>query len=810
MPGLSLHDLKLATRTLRRRPGFTAVAVCALAVGFGANTAIFSVVNSVLLQPLPYPGADRMVSISGKSRLAFEGQVLTSPAEFVQWRESNRVFTELVACAGTNVTLTLSDRADEVRAVQVSNDLLSMLQAQPQLGQMFSARDFEAGGTTRILVSDRLWRTFFEADPNIVGRPLLLNGQTAYVAGVMPADFQFPSRDTDLWQPLRFSSAQLGVRARRFLDVYGRLKPDVTPEQASRDLLAIVHRMEQDYPDWMKGRGVEVTPLHEKLSANVKPTLLMLLGIVTLVLVIACANVSHLLLARMAQRRREIALRSALGGSPGQIMRQVFMECLVLAVTAAALGLLLAPLSLRTLAVLLQSEGWTAATTTTVEAGLDWRILLYTFGIALAAVFMFGLAPASSATRVNLTDAFQDGSPNSSDSSRTRSTRALLIIGEVALTIVILAGAGLLIRSFVELQQVRRGYDARSLLTMRIPVPRRADLTPQDRAIFLTSLLDDVRGLPGVRSAAVVTGLPLGGLNASVTLNIEGYAPESVEDMPWANINTISDTYFETMGTRVLRGRSFSASDTATSMRVAIVNQALVRQYWPSTDPIGKRLGPSRDGLVVVGVVEDLRQESLQTEQSPTMYVPYTQRDSLAATANFLVVRTVIDPAQLAEPVKRSIRRLDSGQVIRDVRTMEQVVARSVGQQRALMLLMAIFGGIALLLACAGVYSANQYSVVQRTRELGIRMSLGARRTEIVALVVRQGMAPVGIGIALGLGVAMAASRAMVTLLYGISPLDPMTFIVVAAIALGVALLALSLPAWRATAINPLVALRHE
>lgn len=817
-----MRDLKLAIRSLLLRPGFTAVAVIALAVGFGTNTATFSIVNALLLRPLPYPGAERMVAISGKSRLAFEGQLLASPAEFVEWRASNRVFTDLVACAVENVTLTLPDRADEIRGAQVSSDLLDMLHARPQIGQAFATQDFEAGAVPRLLISDRLWRTFFESDPNVVGRPLLLNGQSASIAGVMPADFQFPSRDTDLWQPLRFTSAQLGIRARRNLDLYGRLKPDVTPEQASANLIEIVRRMEQEYPDWMKGRSVEVTLLHEKLSANLKPTLLLLLGIVTLVLVIACANVSHLLLARTAQRRREIALRAALGGSPGRIMRQMFMECLVIAAAAAGLGLLLVPISLRMLAALIQSGAWGAASgaaagAATVtnfdaafEAGLDWRILAYTFGISLASVFLFGLGPALKATRINLTDAFQDSGPNTSDSSRTRSARALLIMAEVALTVVVLTGAGLLIRSFVELQQVRRGYDASDLLTMRIPTPRRTDLTAQSRATFLTSMLEDVRGLPGVRSAAVVTGLPLGGLNASVTIDIEGHARQGVEDMPWANVNAISHGYFDTMGTRVVRGRAFTAADTATSMPVAIVNQALVRQYWPATDPIGKHLGPAGSNLTVVGVVEDLRQESLRTEQAPTMYVPYAQRSSLAATPNFLVIRTAIEPMRLAGPVVQSIRRIDSGQVVRDIRTMEQVVARSVGQQRALMLLMAVFGAIALLLACAGVYGANQYSVVQRTRELGIRMSLGARRTEILALVIRQGMIPVALGVGFGLIAAMASSRALATMLYGISPVDPITFAIVAALAIGVALTALFLPAWRATSIDPLVALRRE
>src|SRR5688572_8626085 len=426
-----LRDLTLVIRSWLRRPGFTAVAVGALAVGFGTNTAVFSVVSSLLLRPLPYPGGDRIVSISGRSLAAFEGRVLASPAEFVRWRESNQVFTDLVACAVETVTLTLPDRADEVRGAQVSSDLFEMLQARPHIGQAWSAQDFEAGGTARLLISDRLWRTFFGSDSKIVGRPLLVNGRSASIAGVMPVDFQFPSRDTDFWQPLRFTTAQLGVRARRNLDLYGRLKPDVTPEEAGRDLLAIVRRMEQTYPEWMKGRGVEVTLLHETLTANVRPMLLLLLGIVTLVLVIACANVSHLLLARMAQRRREIALRSALGGSRAQIMRLMFMECLALAVTSAALGLLLAPLSLRILAMWLQSEGWGAATDATLDAGLDWRILLYTCGIALAAIFMSGWAPALSATRVCLTEVLHDHSPIASGSSRARFARAVLIGGEV-------------------------------------------------------------------------------------------------------------------------------------------------------------------------------------------------------------------------------------------------------------------------------------------------------------------------------------------------------------------------------------------
>jgi putative ABC transport system permease protein len=436
------------------------------------------------------------------------------------------------------------------------------------------------------------------------------------------------------------------------------------------------------------------------------------------------------------------------------------------------------------LAARLQSDAWGAVTDATFAAGLDWRVLTYTFGITLASIFLFGLAPALKATRVDLSDAFQDGSPTASDSARMRATRGLLIVAEVALTVVVLAGAGLLIRSFVELQQVRRGYDARDLLTMRIPVPQRADVTPQSRALFLSSVLEDVRGLPGVRSAAVVTGLPLGGLNASVTLGIEGHsqqarsdqarADQGPDDMPWANVNTISPDYFETLGTRVLRGRAFAPTDTLTSMKVAIVNQALVR------------------------------------EQAPTMYLAHAQRTSLAAAANFLVIRTAIDPLRLDEPVMQAIRRHDSGQVIRDVRTMEQVVARSISQERALMLLMAVFGAIALLLACAGVYGANQYVVVQRTRELGIRMSLGARRMEILALVIRQGMAPVAIGITLGLAAAMIASRAVTTFLYGISPLDPFTFVAVGLIAIGVALASLGLPAWRATSIDPLIALRHE
>jgi putative ABC transport system permease protein len=810
MAWLSARDLKLAVRTLWRRPGFTLVAVVALAVGFGTNTAIFSIVNTLLLRPLPYPDGDRLVSISGKSRIAFEGQLFTSPVEFVQWHEANRAFSSLVACSTENATLALSDQAEEVKTVSVSGDLFPMLQVHPQLGQSLVDEDFRQGTATRVLISDRLWRTLFAADPQIVGRPLLLNDEQIAIAGVMPAGFEFPSADADMWRPLRFTAAQLGIRGKRSLDVYGSLKPGMTPEQGSRDLVDIVRRMERDYPDWLKGRTVEVTPLHEKLTANIRPTLLMLLGIVTLVLVIACANVSHLLLARMVQRRREMALRTALGGSPAQIVRQVFLECLVLALTSAALGLLLAPLTLRALALLLQSEGWSAATTAAAHAGLDWRLLLYTVAIAIGAVFLFGLGPAISAARVNLSDAFQDGSQQASESSRTRFARTLLIVGEVALTVVVLAGAGLLIRSFVELQQVRRGYDAHNLLTLRIPPPRRKDLTPQQRAVFINSLLREVRALPGARSAAVVTGLPLGGLNASVTINVEGYTYQGVDDMPWADISTISDGYFKTMGTRLVRGRGFEPTDTTTSLPVAIVNQAFVRQYWPTGDPIGKQLGPGRSSLTVVGVVEDLRQESLQAEQSPTMYVPYTQRETLAATANFLVVRTSTDPTTLSESITQVIRRLDSGQVIRDVRTMEQVVARSVSQQRALMSLMAVFGTIALLLACAGVYSANQYAVVQRTRELGIRLSLGARRTEILALVVRQGMVPVWIGIAIGLTAALLSSRAVSKLLYGISPLDPMTFALVATTAVVVSLIALTLPAWRATTINPIVALRHD
>lgn len=811
------QDLKYGARLLIKRPGFTAVAVVALALGIGANSAIFSVVNGVVLRALPYKDPDRLMMVWTRRLLVQApggmSEFPVSAADFIDWRDQNQSFDEIAAFHSQPFNISGSGEPEFLGGVRASYNLFSLLGVEAQLGRTFS-RDDDRPGSGVVLISHGLWERRFGADPNIIGQQIILNDQPYTVLGVMPRDFQFPRRgeipagfqfprQADLYTPLAWTPNQMANRGRNFLAVVARLKPDVSMAQAQSEMNGISERVKELNPQFNKNTDISIVSLHQQAVGKVRTALLVLLGAVAFVLLIACANVANLLLARAASRQKEIAIRTALGASRIRVIRQLLTESVLLSVVGGTLGLLL---SLWGIDVLLAISPNNLPRVEGIK--VDVRVLAFTFTVSLLTGIVFGLAPALQASKPDLNDTLKEGG-RASSVGRNR-FRGFLVVSEVALALVLLVGAGLMIRSFVAVLNVPPGLDARNVLTVDVALPRARYTGPQ-QAAFFQETIGRLKSLPGIQSAGAVYPLPLSGAEEGMGFSIEGretVAGESVSAGPrW-----VSPGYFKVMGISLIAGRELADQDSADAPRVVVVNDSMARRYWPDEDPIGKRIAFDRTNGApnwrqIVGVVRDVKHTSLDSASKPEMYIPYPQFPSPFMT---LVARTDGDPLNYVSAVRGQVMSVDKNQPISNVHTMEQLLSNSVAEHRFNMLLLGVFGVVALLLSAVGIYGVMSYAVAQRTHELGVRMALGAQTFQLLALVVREGMLLALSGVGVGLGAAFALTRLMSTLLYGVSATDPVTFGAIAVLLGAVALLACYVPARRATKVDPMVALRYE
>ena len=802
------QDLRYGFRTLVKNPGFTAVAVIALALGIGANSAIFSVVNTVLLRPLPYKDSEGLVMVWEDATKHGYPRDTPAVANYIDWRDQNQVFQGMAAIADQSFNLTGSGEPERLDGRRVSASLFKILGVEPQLGRTFTTEEDQAGGNPVVILSHRLWQRRFASDPAIVGKTLTLNGVNGTVVGVMPQEFQFPTQDDELWVPIAFTQDDATSRGRHYLQVIARLKPGVSVSQAQSEMSTIAARLQQQYPASNTDLGAVVVPLHEQLVGDIKPALMILLGAVGLVLLIACANVANLLLARAAVRQKEIALRVALGANRWRLIRQFLTESVLLGAMGGVLGLLLSVVGIRLLTAFIPPNIPQIKAIT-----LDARVLGFTLLVSLLTGLIFGLAPAIQTSGFNPNEALKEGGRDSTSGSRGNRIRGLLIIGEVAVSLVLLIGAGLLINSFLRLRSVDPGFTTDNLLTMKIVLPSLKYAEHAQRSAFYGNLTQRLESVPGVKSAAVTTNLPLYKQGNSIGIQIEG-RPAPLPGQPLIVVTRmVSPKYFDTMSIPLLKGRQLNAQDTATSPNVAVISETMARRHWPNEDALGKRFSPGRpespaDWIQIVGVVKDVRQFDLIEAPRPQMYLSYEQYGFFAPRD--LVVKTDVDPLSMAVAVRRTVWDIDKDQPVSNIRTMDEIAAESVARQRFSMLLLAIFAGVALLLAAVGIYGVMSYSVTQRRGEIGIRMALGAQKSDVLKLTVGRGLKLVLIGVALGVGGAFMLTRLMSSLLFGVGATDPTTFVTITLILIGVALLASYVPARRATKVDPLAALRYE
>ncbi len=814
------QDIRYGWRALRKSPGFTAVAVLVLALGIGANTAIFSVVNAVLLRPLAFDQPDRLVSLYHiPPPASFPGMTLfaVSPANFLDWRTQAHSFEDMSAYGFGRYTLTGKGRPEVIRMVAVTDGFFSVMHAQPILGRAFVAGEDQAGRDHEVILSYDTWRTQFGANPAIVGSNIQLNDQAFTVVGVMPRGFEYPTYpgyQPQMWKPQNWTAADRAVRDDHNYGVIARLKSGVTLQQAKAELATISDRLAQQYPKDDKGWGATAVPLRDDLVGDVRPALLILLGAVALVLLIACANVANLVLAKTLSRRKEIAVRSALGASRRRLLQQVLAETVILAVAGGAFGLILAHYSTVFMVKFVGNQ-----LPRSDAIGLDWWVLAFTLGISLVTGILAGLLPALRLTTEGVSEALKQSAGRTASESGGSRTRGILVVAEVALSLMLLIGAGLLIRSLWMLRGVNPGFDPDHVVTMFLSIPSTKFTTPQQQISFYDRVLQRVRALPGVQSAGVIDALPLTGGGSHQPVQIEGRPLLAMADQPEVDVRLISPGYRSAMHIPLLRGRDFNDSDVAGRPGAILISQSMARQFWPNEDPIGKRLtmyffpGATRE---VVGVVADVKDDALsQTRSASMLYMPLEQvsagRDNHWQSFGMtLAVRTHTDPGSVTSAISNAVNEVDSEVPLLFVKTMQDTVEESLLQQRFTMLLLSGFAGLALLLAAVGIYSVLAYAVRQRVREIGIRMALGAQIRDVLRLVIVEGMKPTLLGVVIGLAGAMALGRVLSSVIYGVSARDLATFSTVALVMTAVGLLACTLPAYRATRVDPMKTLRDE
>lgn len=811
-----IQDIRYAVRQVRKAPGFAAIAVITLALGIGANTSIFSVVNAVLLRSLPFSDADRLVRVwHTPPQSSFPGISVfsISPANFLDWQSQNHVFSSMAIYGFGGFTLTGGDKAEQVAASRVSPEFFSTLGAQPMLGRLFSTEENQPGHSNVVILSHRFWQDHFASNHDIVGRDITLDGAKYLVAGVMPATFRFPDF-AQVWTPMAWTDQEKTVRGNHNYLAIARLKPEVDLKQAQAEMNTISSRLEQQYPVDDKGWGALLRPLQADLVNDVRPALLVLLGAVGFILLIACVNVTNLSLARIFSRHKEIAIRTAMGASSARIIRQIVAESVLLALVGGALGLAYAHFGVRLIMAFLADR-----LPTSMEANIDLKVLAFTAVVSVLTGVVAGILPALHLSRSNVNQALKQGlGRTGSDSGGTR-TRSVLVVVEVSLSLVLLIGAGLMIRSFQTLRSVNPGFDPRGVLTMTAAISRAKFSTATEQISFFERALDRIRALPGVMAAGVIDDIPLGGGGSHQPIAVEGRPVVAMSEQPEVDVRRISAGYLSTLRVPVLRGRDFDASDVAGRPPTILISASLAKQFWPGEDPIGKHITLTFfPGVVreIVGVVGDVKGDGLDQQREPaTLYMPLDQlappsREQWRSSSMTLAVRSSSDPQAMVSAVTNAIREIDSTMPVTNVQTMQELVTTSLSSERFSLLLLGAFALLALILAAIGIYSVLSYSVRRRVQEIGIRLALGASLSDVLRMVIFEGLRPTLLGVSLGIVGAFALARVMSNLIYGVKPTDPLTFVSVAFLLGAVALGASIIPAYRAAKVDPLVALRYE
>jgi predicted permease len=814
MTGL-LQDINFALRQFRKSIGFTAVAVITLALGIGANTAIFSVVNGVLLRPLRFRDPDRLVRVWHTPPAAsFPGMTTfsVSAANYLDWERQNHIFERMAMYTYHGFTLTGGATPEQLDACAATSGFFATMGVQPELGRVFTPEEDQPGRSNVVVLSHRLWQEHFGSNPAIVNQNINMDGQSYLVAGVMPESFRFPDF-AQMWTPMAWTDKERAVRGEHHSVVVARLRPDVELKQAQAEMNTISSRLAQQYPDDDKGWGAVVVPLRDDLVSDVRPALLVLLGAVAFVLLIASVNVANLALARTFSRQKEIAIRTALGASSARVLRQILTESVLLALAGGALGLTYAHGGVSLIMDFLADK-----LPHSLEVGLDAKVLGFTAAVSIAAGVLAGVLPALRLTRGDVSQSLKQGLGRTDSDSGGHRTRSILVVSEVALSLMLLVGAGLMIRSFQRLHGVNPGFDSHNVLTMTAMVARAKFPEPVQEVNFFEQVLRRVRALPGVESAGVVDDIPLDNGGSHQPIAIEGHPVVPMSEQPEVDVRLISAGYMSALHIPVLRGRDLSDTDIAGRQAVVLISESMARQFWPGEDALGKHLTLTffPDAVrEVAGIVGDVKLDGLdQTRPSAALYFPL---DQVSAPANggwtsipmTLVVRSA-SAAGMVSAVSNAVHEVDREVPLRDILTMDDLVANSLSQQRFNMLLLGAFAGLALLLAAVGIYSVLSYSVKRSVREIGIRLALGARPGDVLRKVIFEGMKPTLLGVAVGSAGALALGRVLSSLIYDVKPTDPITFLAVTVLLAVIALLACIIPAYRATKVDPMVALRYE
>jgi predicted permease len=793
------QEIRHCLRSLRKSPGFAILAILALALGIGANTAIFSVVNGVLLRPLAYGHPDRLVVI------LHDGQWPVSPDDYLDWRGQSRSFQQMGAAQVWNAPLTGRDHAEVLSGMEVSPNIFSLLGVPAWRGRTFAAGDDQPGHGHVAVLSYQLWQRRFGGDPKIIGQQVTLNGESYTVNGVMPESFHFApfwATNADVWVPLLLDQ-RLNNRGSRSLRIFARLRHGVPLVQAQADIDVICRRLAAEYPATNEGMTATVLPLQEKVVSNIRPTLLVLLGTVGFVLLIACSNVANLMLVRANGRKKETAVRLALGSSRWRVIRQSLLESLLLSLAGAGLATVIASWGIRGLIASLPAKSLPRLD----EVGMDKTVLAFTALIALATGVVCGLAPALRAFRTDLQETLKSGGRGSTAGRTEHRTRALLVISEVALALVLLVGAALMLRTFERLEAVDPGFDPHHLLTLEVAAGGQSYRTGPSRIRFFDQLRPRLQALPGVESVSFINHLPISGDVWNPGIIIYGRPDPPPGQQPTAAYRAVQPGYFSTMKIHLLEGRDFNDHDLPDTTPVVIVNEALAKHHWPREDPLGQRFRMGANWLTIVGVIKNVKQTDWTGDPDDEMYLPYAQSDAQFGFMT-LVLRAHGDPLALSKPAEAQVRALDQDVPIAHVQSMEQVIADKLWRGRLAMMLLGLFAAVAVTLAALGIYGAISYSVSQRTGEIGIRMALGAASGDVLRMVLRQGLFTVGAGIVVGLCGAWILTRTLGSLLYGVTATDPLTFLAVPLLLTALSAVACCLPALRASRVDPVTALR--
>ena len=804
------QDLRYAVRILAKSPGFAAVAILTLALGIGANTAIFSVVDAVLLKRLPYRDPGRLVMVWTTTPHAGDDFSPVAPADFEDWKKLNQSFESMAASTDELFTLTGAGEPQQLLGYRFSSDFLDVLGATPQLGRNFRPDEDRPGNDTVVILSHRLWMRAFAGDPSIVGRSITLDAKPYTVIGVMPAEFAHPAENVDVWAPLAPDAEFLANRRARAFRIVARLKPRVSFAAAQADMNNISHRLADLYPETDRDRHCRLETIRDDYVGDIRPALTVLLGAVGFILLIGCANLANLLLARTVSRQKEIAVRTALGASPFRLARQFLSESLVISLIGGGLGVLLAGWLNHLLLIIFPNNIANLSIPKVESLPIGGRVLLFTLLAALVTALLCGLVPAFRAVRCDVNETLKQSGRGSSTGLADRRLRSLLVVSEIALSLMLLSGAGLMLKSFLYMQRGRLGFDPNHLLAAELFLSQNRYPDPPKRDVFVNAVLDRVRALPGVRSVAVVSFIPLSGFWSDTRYAVEGQ-PVAPGSEPSADMLLATPDYFQTMHIPLLSGRNLSPQDMLNSQRVAVITELLARRQWPNQDPIGKRIqlvnSRNPEWAEIVGVVGDVKAFGLDKETHPTVYRPLAQ---ISYPIVSFVVRTEGDPAQLSHVVQSQIWAVDPGQPIFKTVLFTDLANESSALRRISVILLSCFAGLALFLAILGIYGVMSYSVTQRRPEMGLRMALGAQVGDILRLVLSDGLRLALIGLAVGLAGALALSRVLSSVLFQVSATDPWVLTGVALVLVACAVAASYFPARRATRVDPNVALRYE